>query len=484
MIRYLGLITVVSMLLIRCSSGPAPVAGGTVIPNLIVGNVVYEDSRPAIGKSVTMKSIIINADGDSTLVDTTTETDENGRYELGHIQKGKYVISCDDAASGLSSVISKFERKTDSTVVASNMILKSKVTLIGRVLTEEGISKSNIQVFIPGISGREFTDSNGIYTLPLMPQGHYELAIISGNTINFLPTTIENVTQATVYVKDVKIELQGSNLDDYSFYDHDLDYSYSILPIGYKVGNEPTWYLNKNFTGPKYFAVIDEVLKEYNPKYTMLFVVGSDAVWLSDGNLVSRLEKEMAFSVFVFEHNKVSISDTAGMDIIYMSSSILADTLLAHAMLRDVHQPIVSSEDNYFPYLMISDSTEDKHFGDIKSDSYIKVVNPDHFIASGLSNYVQVLFDEGWMSWGKPVGDVEIIAIFPGSEDDIKALIFCYDRGDAMFDDYIAPARRVGHFFTHTKYTVRNLTEEGWQMFAACVLWALGETGDGIISRK
>ncbi len=482
MIRYLGLITIVSMLLIRCSSGPAPVAGGTVIPNLIVGNVVYEDSRPAIGKTVRIKSIIITPDSDSAFIDTTVVTDESGRYEFGYIPKGKYVISCDDAAARLSSIISKFERKTDSTIVAGNMILKSKVMLIGRVLTEEGISKSNIQVFIPGISERVFTDSNGIYTLPLMPQGHYELTVISGNTINFLPTTIENVTQATVYVKDIKIELQGSNLDDYSFYNHDFDYSYSILPIGYKAGNEPLWYVNKNFTGPKYFTVIDNVLKEYNPKYTMLFIVGSDAVWLSDVTLISRLEKEMAFSIFVFEHNKISISDTAGMDIIYMSSSIMADTLLAHAMLRDVNKPIVSSEDNYFPYLMITDSTETKDFGDMISDGFIKVVKPDHYIASGFDNYVQVLFDEGYVSWGKPKGEVEIVAEFPGKEG--IALIFCYDTGDEMFKGFKAPARRVGHFFNRTKYTVRNLTEDGWKMFGACVLWALGETGDGIISGK
>ncbi len=482
MIRYLGLLCAMSMLLIRCSSGPAPVAGGTVIPNLIVGNVVYEDSRPAIGKTVSIKSVIITPDNDSCTIDTTAVTDESGRYEFGCIPKGKYIISCDDSAAGLSAIIAKFERKTDSTVVASNMVLRSKVTLIGRVLSEEGISKTNIQVFIPGVSARVFADSDGVYSLPQMPQGHFEIAFISGNTINFLPTTVENITAPTVYMKDVKVELKGSNLyDDYAFYDHQFEYSYSILPIGYKPGNEPDWYLNKNFTGPKYFAVVDEDLKEYNPKYTMLFIVGSDAVWCSDVNLVSRLEKDMDFSVFVFEHNKVSISDTAGMDIIYLSSSILADTLLAHAMLRDVHQPIVSSEDNYYPYLMITDSTEDDDFGDTKSDGFIKVVNPDHFIASGLDNYVQVLFDEGWVSWGIPQGDVEIIAVYPGKEE--IALIFCYDKGDVMFNNYRAPARRVGHFFTHTKYTVRNLTEDGWKMFAACVMWALEETGDGIISK-
>ncbi len=164
------------------------------------------------------------------------------------------------------------------------------------------------------------------------------------------------------------------------------------------------------------------------------------------------------------------------MDIIYQSSSILADTLLAHAMLRDVHQPIVSSEDNYYPYLMISDSTEDEHFGDIESDGFIKVVNPDHFIAAGLTDYVQVIFDEGWVSWGTPKGDAEIIAMYPGCDD--KALIFCYDKGDEMNNGYKAPARRVGHFFTHTKYTVRNLTEDGWKMFAASVLWALNAESD------
>lgn len=472
MMRYLGLLILLCVLMMRCSTGPT-VAGGTVIPNLVVGNVVYDDSRPAIDKVVTLRSIIITADSDSIITDTTAVTDENGRYEFQAVQKGKYILICEDADNNMSAVIAKFEKKTDSTVIADNMVLRPHINLIGRIVSEEGITTSNVQIFIPGVTGRSFVDTNGVYSLSHVPQGHYELGIISGNTINFLPVTVENVTNETAYVKDVQLELQGSNLyDTYSFYDHTLDYAYSTLPIGYKVGNEPDWYADKDFTGTKYFAVLDDILKEYNPQYTMLFIVGSDGVWCSDKNLVSRLEKEIGFSVFVFEHNKVSISDTAGMDVIYLSSSIIADSLLKYAMLRDVHQPMVCGEDNYYPYMMMTDSSEDDDFGDLESDGFVKIINPDHYIASGLANYVQVIFDEGWVSWGKPKGEAEVIAVFPGNED--IALLFSYDEGAEMAG-MKAPARRVGHFFVHTNLTVRNLTEDGWKLFVSCVLWAMGE---------
>ena len=54
----------------------------------------------------------------------------------------------------------------------------------------------------------------------------------------------------------------------------------------------------------------------------------------------------------------------------------------------------------------------------------------------------------------------------------LEAGIFCYETGAQMFE-MIAPARRVG--FIANEGTYVNFNENGWKIFDATILWALGE---------
>jgi hypothetical protein len=475
--RFAAIAALTGILLVRCSSVPESLSGGTVIPNLVMGSVVYGDSRPAQGKAVRLMRIVIGPDGDSVAYAAVAFTDKNGGFEFGAVADGKYLLTCTDSVAGLSACRAKFEKRSDSVCSAGTMTMRPPVTLVGRIIGGAGISCDGVRVFVPGLTGRVQADTAGIYRLTGVPPGHFDLAAVSGNTVNFMPATVSAGGINIVYVKDLQVELQGNSLNNYAFYDHSLDYSCSVLPVGYKAECQPAWYSSKDFSGVEYFAVYGDSLREYAPQFTMLFITGSDAVWSSDAMLIDRIEKEMGFSVFVAADNAVSITDTAGMDVIYLSSSIMADTLLAHAAVRDVRIPVVSSEDNYFPYLMMTDSVEGVHFGDAWSDGYVKIALPDHDIAAGLTGYVRMVYDEAAVSWGKPLGEADVIATYPGY--DSIALVFCFEQGAVMAGGFRAPARRAGHFFTRTNYTVRHLTCDGWTMFRACVEWALGNKSGG-----
>ena len=54
-----------------------------------------------------------------------------------------------------------------------------------------------------------------------------------------------------------------------------------------------------------------------------------------------------------------------------------------------------------------------------------------------------------------------------------RAVIFAYEKGATMANDFMAPARRV--FFCLNNDTYDDLSEEGLKLFDAAVLWGLGK---------
>ena len=75
------------------------------------------------------------------------------------------------------------------------------------------------------------------------------------------------------------------------------------------------------------------------------------------------------------------------------------------------------------------------------------------------------------MRWGAPAPGATVIASFAGAPEQ-ASLVFGYERG-APTASGTAPARRVGLFLGNGR-VIRALTEQGWRLFDAAVLWCAG----------
>jgi hypothetical protein len=449
-------------------------AGGTVIPNLVNGNVLYEGGKPAANVIVTIKSIVVGQIMDSVVEYMTTSTDEKGIYHFEEVQNGKYVVESRDVSKNLSAVIAKFTKWIDSAQDCPTMTLQPSVTLCGRILVTniDTLTASPFSVFIPGVSGRALVDEKGVYKLSNLPKGDYDLCFSSGNTAYFLLVSISGVIKNprdTVFIQDVTIDFSEAAIaETYHFHDQTFEYSCPVLPTIYKAGYEPPWHKNKDFSRTGYFMISNGFFKKYTPSHTILFVTGANHSWYSDYKLKTNLQKNMGFSVFATNNLKLKITDTAGKDVVYLSSSLPSDT--SNRFFRNSRIPVVNSEAYYFQDLGMTDTLAGKDFGFSAFNGHLTIASPDHPVASGLKDSVEVLFCDGFYAWGKPSASAKIIACKKSPE---TALIFCYETGVAMVG-LKAPARRVGFFFDRTDYSTRNLTENGWKLFESSIFWAIG----------
>jgi hypothetical protein len=74
------------------------------------------------------------------------------------------------------------------------------------------------------------------------------------------------------------------------------------------------------------------------------------------------------------------------------------------------------------------------------------------------------------LRWCVPSPSASRIASYAGAPEQASVL-FGYDRGAATATG-TAPARRVGLFLGNGR-VIRALTEPGWRLFDAAVLWAV-----------
>jgi hypothetical protein len=151
-------------------------------------------------------------------------------------------------------------------------------------------------------------------------------------------------------------------------------------------------------------------------------------------------------------------------DYIYMSESNSSGDLKAKFI--DVPYPILSCE------MWIGDEMgftgSEKNIDNGNSEfvyKEVKIASPDHPIAAGLNGNVTVLSSKGIMGFGKPGGDVTIIASAP--DDSEKAFIYAYEKGDKNKLGDTVPGRRVWHYFFENNEEIA--TAEAWKIWEAAV---------------
>jgi len=105
-------------------------------------------------------------------------------------------------------------------------------------------------------------------------------------------------------------------------------------------------------------------------------------------------------------------------------------------------------------------------------EAYLEIVGSYHPMAAGLKpGYVKYIKEADVLKWAMPLPSATIIATLPNSFH--ERAIFGYEKGAAMADEYVAPARRAMLPVDNPAFD--DLTEQGHALFDAAVLWTISE---------
>jgi hypothetical protein len=105
-------------------------------------------------------------------------------------------------------------------------------------------------------------------------------------------------------------------------------------------------------------------------------------------------------------------------------------------------------------------------------EAYLEIVNSSHMMAAGLKpGYVKFIKEADVLKWAMPAPSAIVIANLPNSFH--ERAIFGYEKGVAMADEFVAPARRT--MFPIDNPAFDDLTEQGHALFDAAILWTISK---------
>lgn len=107
-------------------------------------------------------------------------------------------------------------------------------------------------------------------------------------------------------------------------------------------------------------------------------------------------------------------------------------------------------------------------------EAYLEIVGAYSEMAAGLTpGYVKYIKEADVLKWAMPMPSAIVIATLPNSFH--ERAIFGYEKGAAMADEFVAPARRMLIPIDNPAFD--DLTEQGHALFDAAVLWTISEPG-------
>jgi hypothetical protein len=194
----------------------------------------------------------------------------------------------------------------------------------------------------------------------------------------------------------------------------------------------------------------------------------------SDDHIVQHL-KEVGFTVREADQTEPqTVAD--GMDLIIISAT--NSKYKTTNKYRDAKIPLICLEGLMADtlkmagrrrYLDYGEHGEAKESED-PPEAYLEIVNSAHPMAAGLKNgYVKFIKEADVLKWATPAPSATIIATLPNSSH--ERAIFGYEKGAAMADEFIAPARRT--MFPIDNPAFDDLTEAGHTLFDAALLWTI-----------
>lgn len=194
----------------------------------------------------------------------------------------------------------------------------------------------------------------------------------------------------------------------------------------------------------------------------------------SDDHIVEHL-KEVGFIVKEVDQTAPQ-TEAQGMDLIVISAT--NSKYKTTNKYRDAKVPLLCLEGLMADTLKMAGRRRYIDYGEhgeIKEsedppESYLEIVNSSHPMAAGLKNgYVKFIKEPDVLKWATPTPAATIIAILPDSSH--ERAIFGYEKGAAMADEFVAPARRT--MFPVDNPAFDYLTEQGHALFDAAVLWTI-----------
>ncbi|MCA9706720.1 MAG: hypothetical protein KDK70_12785, partial [Myxococcales bacterium] len=196
-----------------------------------------------------------------------------------------------------------------------------------------------------------------------------------------------------------------------------------------------------------------------------LWVTGDTAVEANGDTPFHARLLALGFSTTVVQNAASQTEDAEGHCLVVLSPLGAASDV--QDKFRDVAVPLITWEYNLYDDLRMVDPLG-SGWGIDESLDQLEIVLPAHPLAAGLQGAVSVFSGGGRISWGIPVGEVQIVATALG--DPSRATIFAFDAGAMMADGFVAPARRVALGGGETPIPV---TMEAVELFEAAVRWSV-----------
>jgi len=206
-----------------------------------------------------------------------------------------------------------------------------------------------------------------------------------------------------------------------------------------------------------------------------LFVVGASALGTGDSAVQTRLVNSGYTVTIVHDSNLASIT-TVTATVVLISRSVSAGTV--GSKFRDVATPVLVWEPMLFDDMGFAEGTATSSGAATGNLGYtdqtpgfttLDINSAVGELAAGLSGTVAVLNTaDPQVNYAVTNTQALGVATLPGQPT--KWSIFAYETGSQIYGDGgVAPARRVGFFFSQTAPT--NLTDSGWKLFDAALVW-------------
>lgn len=206
------------------------------------------------------------------------------------------------------------------------------------------------------------------------------------------------------------------------------------------------------------------------PPQEALFIVGKTNLGSGDSAVRKRLNNK-DIAVLPKTAGTATSGDATDKAIVLISST--ANSAEVDNEFADIPVPVLTwSNTGIYPVLGMTGETPNVDYGLTTSQTQLSISDPTHPLAAGLSGVVTVTTNPQDMSWGVPNGSAASVATLVS--DASQTGIFGYDQCMDM-PSRVAPARRVGFFFSDT--TAASLTPQGGQLFDAAVSWATTQPG-------
>jgi len=199
----------------------------------------------------------------------------------------------------------------------------------------------------------------------------------------------------------------------------------------------------------------------------ILFVVGAIPLGTGDQAVYDRLTSQ-GHSVAVTLAAQCVTSDATGRDLIIVSSTVTSGDV--NTKFRDVTVPFLTWKSYLYDDMNMTGGTAGTDYGTTASQTSIYILDSTHYMAADKSNTVTVVNTAVTMPWGVPNENAKNVASLVGNTG--RSVLFGYEMGSTMVNNFRAPARRVGVFLYDLSSA--NHTSDGWNLFDAAVSWALG----------